>query len=214
MFTRVYPYFHRKYPNIVVNVIETNVREQQKLISRGDLDIGFVTLTDEQRSNDDYNLICDEELLLAVPSFHPACQEAIVDNTRKYPVIPLTRFRHEPFALMHKKSTIYPFVNQIFRQAGVVPNVLFETSRATTIMEIVNAGMCCGIVPDSDVLLPVDGVSLFCLPSHPAWHIMSLTRKGSYLSHPTKYFVLLATMYWQQVLPEWDHSSDIPEDLL
>ena len=186
MFTRVYPYFHRKYPNIVVNVIETNVREQQKLISRGDLDIGFVTLTDEQRSNDDYNLICDEELLLAVPSFHPACQEAIVDNTRKYPVIPLTRFRHEPFALMHKKSTIYPFVNQIFRQAGVVPNVLFETSRATTIMEIVNAGMCCGIVPDSDVLLPVDGVSLFCLPSHPAWHIMSLIKKClRHFSSPT-----------------------------
>ena len=115
---------------------------------------------------------------------------------------------------MHKKSTIYPFVDQIFRQEKIVPNILFETSRATTIMDIVNAGMCCGIVPDSDVLAPASGVSLFCLPSHPAWHIMSLTRKGSYLNHPAKYFILLATMYWQKQLPEWSSADNIPEDVL
>lgn len=214
MFTRVYPYFHHKYPNIVVNVIETNVREQQKLVARGDLDIGFVTLTDEQKTGDDYTLICDEELLLAVPSFHPACAEAVTDDAGKYPFLPLSRLMHEPFALMHKKSTIYPFVDQIFRQEKIVPNILFETSRATTIMDIVNAGMCCGIVPDSDVLAPASGVSLFCLPSHPAWHIMSLTRKGSYLNHPAKYFILLATMYWQKQLPEWSSADNIPEDVL
>ena len=214
MFTWVYPYFHHKYPNIVVNVIETNVREQQKLVARGDLDIGFVTLTDEQKTGDDYTLICDEELLLAVPSFHPACAEAVTDDAGKYPFLPLSRLMHEPFALMHKKSTIYPFVDQIFRQEKIVPNILFETSRATTIMDIVNAGMCCGIVPDSDVLAPASGVSLFCLPSHPAWHIMSLTRKGSYLNHPAKYFILLATMYWQKQLPEWSSADNIPEDVL
>ena len=214
MFTRVYPYFHHKYPDIVVNVIETNVREQQKLVARGDLDIGFVTLTDEQKTGDDYTLICDEELLLAVPSFHPACAEAVTDDAGKYPFLPLSRLMHEPFALMHKKSTIYPFVDQIFRQEKIVPNILFETSRATTIMDIVNAGMCCGIVPDSDVLAPASGVSLFCLPSHPAWHIMSLTRKGSYLNHPAKYFILLATMYWQKQLPEWSSADNIPEDVL
>ena len=214
MFTWVYPYFHHKYPNIVVNVIETNVREQQKLVARGDLDIGFVTLTDEQKTGDDYILICDEELLLAVPSFHPACAEAVTDDAGKYPFLPLSRLMHEPFALMHKKSTIYPFVDQIFRQEKIVPNILFETSRATTIMDIVNAGMCCGIVPDSDVLAPASGVSLFCLPSHPAWHIMSLTRKGSYLNHPAKYFILLATMYWQKQLPEWSSADNIPEDVL
>ena len=214
MFTWVYPYFHHKYPNIVVNVIETNVREQQKLVARGDLDIGFVTLTDEQKTGDDYTLICDEELLLAVPSFHPACAEAVTDDAGKDLFLPLSRLMHEPFALMHKKSTIYPFVDQIFRQEKIVPNILFETSRATTIMDIVNAGMCCGIVPDSDVLAPASGVSLFCLPSHPAWHIMSLTRKGSYLNHPAKYFILLATMYWQKQLPEWSSADNIPEDVL
>lgn len=197
MFTNVYPAFHQQYPDIVLNVVETNVRKQQKLITRGELDVGFVTLRSNQCTDDDYIPICTEELVLAVPSNHPACSMATADDTGPYPVLPIRAVRYEPFALMYKESTIYPCIDSMFRQAGFFPTVLFETVRAATIMDIVAANLCCSIIPNSDSLPHPDGVSLFCLPDHPSWNIMAVVRKGSYLTRPARLFISLATEYWQ-----------------
>ena len=158
-----------------------------------------MTLRESQYSKDDYRLICSEELILAVPASHPACSKAYSDGG-KYPVLQISEVEDSPFALMYKESTIYDCVDMIFRQASFTPNVLFETARAKTIMDIVSAGMCCGIVPDSDVLSYQKNVSLFSLPDHPCWNIMALTRKGSYLSEPIKDFISLATRYWNTAL--------------
>lgn len=76
MFTQVYPVFHQRYPKIVINVKETSVRTQQRLIAKGELDVGFVTLRDFQRTADTYQQIRTEELVLVVPSGHPACKKA------------------------------------------------------------------------------------------------------------------------------------------
>ena len=200
MFTSVYPHFHEKYPDIIINVVESSVRKQQKLISKGELDIGFVTLRENQYSKDNYQFICEEELVLALPASHPACSHAVVQPGSNYPVLPISEVQDTPFALMYKESTISECVEQIFHRAGILPNVLFETARAETILDIVSAGMCCGIIPDSDVLSYREGVSLFSMPDHPCWNIMALTRKGSYLSKPIKDFISLAVRYWHTEL--------------
>ena len=197
MFTSVYPLFHRQYPDIVINVVEANVRRQQQLISRGEIDVGFVTLRDSQRTNDDYIPICTEELVLALPSDHPACKKAVSGSISPYPELSVNEVRYEPFALMYKESTVYECIDAIFRQAGFFPNVLFETARACTIMDMVAAKLCCGIIPNSDSLPHIDGVSLFSLPGHPSWDIMAVVRKGSYLTRPAKQFISLASEYWR-----------------
>ncbi len=205
MFTSVYPHFHAEYPDIVINVMESSVRSQQHAIAKGELDLGFVTLRENQCTKDDYHLICSEELILAVPSSHPACAQAVSSDKGNYPELSIDALQDFPFALMYKESTIYECVDQIFRQAKIVPNVLFETARSDTILDIVSAGMCCGIIPDSDVLSPKENVSFFCLPDHPHWNIMALTRKGSYLSKPAKTFIELATRYWNSSLKNYEN---------
>lgn len=201
IFTAIYPQFHRRYPDIVVNMTEASVRKQQKLISQGNLDVGFVTLRDGQRTGDEYQTIREEEFILVIPSIHPVCREAVDTGRGPYPELPLESIRHEPFALMYKESTAHDCINDIFRQAGIVPNVLFETVRAKTILDIAAAKMCCSIVPNSRLMEPVEGVSFFCLPEHPSWKITESYRKGSYLSKSTKYFISLVSQYWNE-LPE------------
>ena len=92
MFTSVYPAFHREYPDITINVHEVNVRSQQQMIANGDLDIGFLTLCEKHQTDDEYILIKEEELLLAVPSGHPICQEITAGQTSgsPYPEIQLS----------------------------------------------------------------------------------------------------------------------------
>lgn len=199
MFTHVYPIFHAEYPHIVIKVVEKSVKKQQQLISKGELDLGFMTLRNIQKTEDEYIDICSEELVLILPKSHPLCEKASI-GTGRYPELDISLLKDEPFALMHRESTIFEHVELIFRQAGIIPNILFETSRANTIIDIVVAGMCCGIIPDHDSLLHRDEIAFFSLPDHPSWKIMASYKKGSYLSKPARRFIELAIEYWKNSL--------------
>lgn len=203
MFKQVYPLFHQDYPDIVINVVETSVRRQQQLIAAGDLDIGFLTLREHQKTEDEYIHIRDEELVIVVPDEHPACRlcrESSVSggDYSPYPEIELAHLRYEPFALMYRESTISDCVRQIFHQAGFWPNVLFETARSQTIIEMVVSRLCCSIVPDSEAVPHPDGVAFFCLPDHPVWSIAASYKKNAYLSKPARHFIDLAVAYWKR----------------
>ena len=197
MFTNVYPRFHARYPDVVINVKETSVRNQQELIKKGEVDVGFVTLRENQQTGDTYLPIYREDLILALPSEHPLCQKSKIKGNKKYGELSLSALQNETFAFMSKESTIYDCIRQLFRDAGFVTSILFETARASTILEMVSAGLCCSIVPDSDSLKHIPGVSFFYLDTHPSWNMMASYQKGSYLSKPAKYFIQLATEYWK-----------------
>lgn len=198
MFTEVYPAFHQEYPDIVINVCEVSVRKQQQMISRGELDIGFMTLRENQQTDDEYILINSEELVLAVPAIHPLCQEAAAPGTGPYLDLDISLLREEPFALMYKESTMRGVADSIFRQAEFTPTVLFETARAQTILDMVEARMCCGLVSANYVTPEYRNIAFFCLPDHPTWNITASYKKGSYLSKPARFFIQLAADYWKQ----------------
>lgn len=200
MFTYVYPVFHKRYPEIIVTVKETPVRSQQSLIAKGDIDIGFLTLQSNQQTGDTYIPICKEELILVVPTKHPVCKKAKSNNISKYPEIQLSELANDTFALIYKDSTLYECTKHIFREAGFSPNVLFETSRAATILTMVSSGLCCSIVPDSESMKHIKGVKFLSLDTHPFWDVTASYKRGSYLSEPAKYFISLAHQYWNGLL--------------
>lgn len=197
MFTSVYPDFHKKYPDITINVCEVNVHRQQQLIKKGDIDIGFLTLTDSQKTDDEHIFIDSEEIILAIPTGHPLCEAAVPSDNSLYPELSVEKLRYEPFALMYKESTFRQLVDSIFRQAGFVPTVLFETSRIHTILSMVSAKMCCGLVSSTYCTELFPGVSFCSLPDHPTWNLSASYKKGSYLNTPAKYFITLASEYWK-----------------
>ena len=197
MFTNVYPDFHREYPDITINVHEVSVHRQQQMISQGNLDIGFLSLMESQRTDDEYLFIAKEEIVLAVPSGHPLCNEAVFFGNGPYPELDLAKLRYEPFALMYKESTIRELVDALFRQAGFVPAVLFETSRTNTILSMVSARLCCGLISESYCSQSFPGVSIFSLPGHPTWNLVASYRKKGYLSKPARRFIELAANYWK-----------------
>lgn len=195
MFTAIYPAFHKEYPGITVNVCEVSVRRQQQMIAQSQLDLGFLTLCDFQETDDKYIYITTEELLLAVPSIHPLCARA-VPGKGPYPEAELAWFRHEPFARMYPESTVRSFSDMIFQQAGFQPTVLFETSSCHTILQMVHANLCCGMVPSIYAKGAPENVTFLSLPSHPTRNLTASYRKGSYLSQPARYLIRLAMECW------------------
>ncbi len=131
MFTALYPAFYKKYPYIKIVPIEMTVRQQQIEIAHGNLDIGFLTLQDSQKSNDEYIHICSEEIILGVPKAHPLAHlGGKLDE--KLPKISLTHFEKDSFAIMQKGSTLREIYDNLIIEEGLVPRILLETRSCQT----------------------------------------------------------------------------------
>ena len=161
MFTHVYPSFHQAYPNVIVEPHELSVHRQQQMISQGNLDIGFQTLSERQRTDSEYIKLGEEEIFLLVPSIHPAAEQLAATQTASapFPIANLTLFQYEPFVLMYKESTIRAITDEIFRKSGFTPNVLFETASNNTVLSMIEANLCCGVVPEYYVRRLPKGIS-------------------------------------------------------
>lgn len=196
MFTAIYPELHRNYPNLGIVPIEMRVRAQQQALAKGDLDIGFMTLHRNDRTGDSYLRLASEELVLIIPSGHPLAKKAAPPGEPRT-VMDLTELRYEPFVLMDKSSTLRTICDKVFSQAGVVPNMLFETNNTAGIAAMVESTLCCGIIPEYYVKKGASGLAAFSLPQHPSWDIAISYRRNSYLSFGAREFIRLAQNYWQ-----------------
>lgn len=197
MFTSVYPDFHRRYPDIIVEPHEMSVHLQQQKIARGELDIGFMTLRDSDRTGDVYQVICREEIVAAIPNGHPLCSMASPTGTA-LAELDLSLLKYEPFVIMYRESTSRKLTDSIFRDYGISPSVLFETSSTSTIATLVRSRICCGLIPYYYVRKDPDGITAFSLPDHPCWDIAVSYKRGSYLSQAAKDFISLASDYWKR----------------
>lgn len=195
MFTTAYQVFHQRYPNIIIEPREGVVRELQKLISQGDLDIGFLTLTDADRTDDLYETIYTEELFLAVPSVHPAAR-LLPPAGQAFATMDIRTLRYEPFVLMDKRSTMRTMINKIFSDAGFEPQILFETGNNHTILSMIQANLCCGILTYYYAKEVSKEITCFRLPSRPTWDFTASYKKGRYLSDAARCFIDLIKQQW------------------
>lgn len=213
MFTHIYPIFHQKFPDVTVEPRELSVRRQQEEIRKGSLDLGFMTLSDSQKTIDTYVDLFEEELYLAVPEdmelpenllFTDSAEQnpdllPYYNNTKNiiYPIAQLSDFQDKPFVLTYKESTVRLLTDQIFQKAGFKPHVLFETSSNHTILSMIQAHLCVGIVPYHYMKQKPEGVRFFALPDHPTWKICASYRKDAYLSNAARKFTELVKAYWK-----------------
>lgn len=195
MFGAVYPDFHHAYPGITVEPVEKSVRELQEMITNGQLDIAFLTLNESDKINNEYIPIREEEILLTIPEHHPLSKYAAPPG-EPFAVIDPKALQNESFVLMDKNSTMRKLVNQIFEDIGCMPNVLFETKSHATVVTMIRANICCGLIPEYYIRNGHEGMCCFYLPTHPTWEVAASYKKGGYLSHAARYFINLAEKYW------------------
>lgn len=196
MFTEVYATFHRAYPNVIIEPAEGIVRNLQKRVSQGDLDIAFLTLMEKDKTEDIYEPIYEEEIYLVIPSGHPFANIRPQKGER-FATLDIRTLQYEPFVLMDRHSTMSTLLDKIFSDAGFSPQVLFETGNNHTILSMIKASMCCGLLPYYYVkdLDPAHYAS-FHLPSRPSWEFCASYKKGRYLSRPARSFIDLMSDQW------------------
>ncbi|MEE0954465.1 MAG: LysR family transcriptional regulator [Eubacterium sp.] len=188
MFRAVYPEFHEKYPEVQIHLKETQVTELEHAAACGDLDLCFIThqsgLSNPALA---YHSIREEELLACIPEEN--CRN--IPSGEKLSVISLRDLSHQRFALPSESSTMRVWQNEIFRQAGFEPEVIFDTSRTSTILSMVQMGYCSTLLPDFYYDPELSGVRFFHLDKTPVWRLDAICEKNHYLSSPEKELIRL-----------------------
>ncbi len=198
MFTSIYPTFHIEYPDVTINLVERSVNSQLELLNKGLIDISFATIMGSQKTNNTYIHLKDEELFLALSDKNPLINFATTLDEIPYPVLDLELLKDEKFAIMNKSSTFRECVDKLLSDKKIVPDILFETARISTILNVVSLNLCCSVVHEAALDYKLDDVRLFCMKDRPTWQIYAVHRKGYHLTKPAKRFIELAKEYFEQ----------------
>ncbi|WP_415963479.1 LysR family transcriptional regulator [Acidaminococcus fermentans] len=197
MFIHEYPAFHEQYPNLVVVPYELNVFQMQKLVTAGDLDLGFMTLFESQRDDNEYQNLYEEEILIAVPEAWNL-EGAVMEAGKRRPRLPILALKDRPMILLRKQTTMRPVLDRLFRARQVVPQILFDTANPATILEMVRAGICCGIVAESTAQGFEQGIRYYSFEKPLRWNVAVSYPKGAFLNQAENLFIQQAREYWMQ----------------
>lgn len=198
MFTAVYPKFHFNNPTAILEPVEYNVIAMQREISNGNIDLGLITISENQKDKNKYIHMANEEILLGVPAKHSL---AYLGNTNatEAPIIKLENFQNDSFMLMFQQSTMYEIEKYLFEKANFKPDVLFSTSSNLSKHRMVCAGVGCAFIPMSFAIYN-ENIVFFRLEEKPFWEITICCHNRRYLSKIEREFVEACKKYWGKKL--------------
>ncbi|GGA01673.1 LysR family transcriptional regulator [Paenibacillus marchantiophytorum] len=181
----VVPVFQAAYPDIEISLVEETSSNLETLTMSGQTDISLLSLPLREDSLV-YETILEEEIVLAVPPQHPLA-------TSKEPVR-IEQLERDSFIALKKGQGFRKLTLELCQKAGIIPNIVFESSNMETVQSLVAAGMGIAFVPYliskrsfselSPIHLPLEG--------RPTRTLVIAYRKGRYLSKAAEAFV--ATM--------------------
>ncbi|MBQ4436202.1 MAG: LysR family transcriptional regulator [Clostridia bacterium] len=195
MFSSIYAEIHQKYPHTVFQPVEATVDQQNRLLERGQLDIGFQTIGDHKYKSLHYEPIITEPFILCVPK-NQADGLPIAKSPGDFPQVNLADFHDRVFTLVKPTSTMRGMINRLFEQAGFQPKLLFDSVGMRSMQKLAAHGQCCCIIPRF-YAIPSPDVCYYSLGKEAEWELSTVWSEGHYLSQAARGFIAVAKDYWQ-----------------
>lgn len=123
--------FKRKYSALRINVVEEGTMQVQRLIERGEVDLGIIVV-DQPLEHLDYIPLLHEEMVACVPSDHPFAQK---DYVTYHDLV------KEPLILFKEGYFQRHLILETSKITGVNPNVSFSANQLSLIKSFVAEGL-------------------------------------------------------------------------
>ena len=191
----VYQAFINRFPQQEIEPAEGYMPELLEMLLAGKLDLCFATTI----NSGFHDSLCflptqQEEIVLALPAFHRLASYASQDAAQA-PQINLSEFQDTPFVLMSQGSTIGQASQQLFRQCGFNPVIVFQSSNVIMINEMVHSGAGAGLIP-AYYARPSKEVVYLRL-KNPAYLLFTVVwHSGHQLTEAERYLIYLKTRLW------------------
>ncbi len=201
MFIDIYPQLYKAFGNITFTPIDMGTRGQLAAIKEGEIDLGFFTAAKDQHGDEDYELLCPEDILFICPSILPICEKYPEPEDGSLSTVDLSDFRYEPFALMYKVSTLRQVCDRILEDSGITdPYILMYTSNTSSIPPLVASNLCVGFIPRFYFDPSDKRIRGFLLKHRPTWDLCIGYKRGAYLSSAARAYIDIAREYWRRTL--------------
>lgn len=170
--------FKQRYPGLNLSVVEAGTRDLQRMIDRGELDMGII-VRDQLPEHLESRVFLREEMVACVPAGHPFAAAERVD---------FDAFFAEQLVLFKEGYFHREFIDALARRSGNRPQIAFETNLIPLIRAIVRKGF--GITTFLRMVVEDDPQLHACSFAEPVWLDLCVAwKRGGYLSHADRRFV-------------------------
>lgn len=200
--SRVLPEFYKKYPNFQIIIKEDAAGTLMQKIRNGELDMIFVNFTDQQPFLH-YEIVPEEEMVLAVPARHQLQHYAYSIDGYQFPCLEPNKWAHLPFIILSRDQATRNFTNHYFEQHQIAPPIALEIRNLAQAINAVHYGIGVTITPAifSDKTTDID---YFSLPSKEGPTLRKaavIYRKDTYLSQAECDFIKIILQSFQTKNP-------------
>lgn len=195
----IYPEFHRRYPNVSIELHEGRFIQNKTALSKYEVDLMIANLlTAGEYSEFDVEIINQEKILLAVPTCCKA-YKTLMHSTdpgcgrNEFPRISLDRLSSlPPLVLTKEGQSLTEMITSMLARNRITLDILMRTANLTTAINLTAKGVCCTFVPAEGAKIcqhpgeiefyELDGIEL-------SWSLAFLMRKESYIGPVTRGFM-------------------------
>ena len=193
---RMLPAFNRAHPGIELRVLEETTDQMEKSLLSGRLDFAIMHTGAGDGASEDpglaHEVLSRDPFLIAAPPDTPYAAAPRGDQSP--PELDPARLDGEPFLMVSKGQRIRHVADRVLAQAGVTPQVVFESRNYETLRRLAAQGMGYAFVPRQYVgLLGGEDYrpQYFAIPQKYAayWELSVVTLKDAYLSRAARAFL-------------------------
>jgi DNA-binding transcriptional LysR family regulator len=170
--------FHKRYPNVKLELIEEGAKIVEQLIEKEEIDVGLVVLPVDEEKFHVYPFVT-EKFYLYVHVEHRLSKSGFVT---------LQDLKEEKLIVFSKHFTLHSYIIDSCKQAGFSPQIAYESSQWDLTIELVAARLGVALLPES-VMKKQNHSSIRAVPvANPPllWRLGVITKKGSYHSFALK----------------------------
>lgn len=200
----VLPRFAQIYPGFEVSIIEGRTNELEDKLEHNEVDLAFIHLP-VAGENIAYELIGRAHYVLAVKKGSPLNKLSYKKPEKKFPFVPVDTLKNKKFIMAFPHQGVRRIVDEIFKTAGIQPQIAFLTSSVETALLFAGAGLGYALLPEDYLHLFQCGdlePDYYYLEEslHPYWDFVVGFHSPSLLSTPEKEFIKLTKEAFQKSL--------------
>ena len=187
---QIFPIFRKRYPYTDIVLSEQYNAQLRQSVINNSVSMALGTCIDpEEDPAINFASGYEEDLVLFVPSFHPLASQASRD-LEHLTSIDIRQFQDTPFLLGGDGSTIYRLAQNIFKQAGFTPTVIYRSNNNLVLknMAISGSGVC---LLSHSFIEPHPNLVYFSLRPNYYTHVSVMLSKNRELTEEERYLVAL-----------------------
>ena len=163
--------------------LRSHVKNEQVSFSLG-------SCYDSDNPDFDYITVSKEEVILAVPAFHPLAPLSSPKGER-LAALEIHQLADTPFVLLSPGTTIRAISDNIFSTAGIRPTIVFESNNNLVIFNMIRQGAGAGFLPRSSMSDTASDIVYFSLSPKYYLSLSIIVKKNRTLTEAERYLAYL-----------------------